>query len=122
MPDQIAFQNKNEILNNILYLLDQNGLQQKDLADYLGVSRTVITQWKKHQTDTYLKYIDKIAEFLDVSKNDLLNPDISILDESVLTPEEISLIKYYRSLDIPELKKVAMQTMSFLATVKKISN
>lgn len=121
MSSQIPFQNKNEILNNILYLLEQNGLQQKDLANYLGVSRTVITQWKKHQTDTYLKYIDKIAAFLDVSKNDLLNPDICILDESVLTPEEILLVKYYRSLEIPEIKKIVMQMMSFLSTIEKIS-
>lgn len=40
----------------------------KALADYLGVSPNVITNWKNGSNHSYRKYIKQIAEFYGVSE------------------------------------------------------
>lgn len=60
------------VLDRISNLLKEQGKKQKDLTDYLGVSKNIFTNWKAGASKSYLKYIDKIAEFFDVSADYLL--------------------------------------------------
>ena len=105
MSKPIPIQDGNEILNNIFYLLNTKGVRQKDLADYLGISRNSITQWKTKKTSSYLKYIDKIASYFNVTSQELLNPIKENMYESLLSPEEIQIIQQYRSLNNERIKK-----------------
>lgn len=56
-----------EILDKISVLMKERRLKQKDLTDYLGVSKNVFTEWKSGRATSYMKYLPQIAEFLGVS-------------------------------------------------------
>ena len=61
-----------DVLIRILTLLDEKNLQQKDLSDYLGLSKNTITGWKNGNNRSYKKYLPQIAEFFGVSVDCLL--------------------------------------------------
>lgn len=58
--------------DRILKLLDEQGKKQKELTDYLGISKNSFTDWKSGRIKSYTKHISKIAEFLGVSSDYLL--------------------------------------------------
>ena len=60
------------ILNNISRLLEEKGLKQKDLTDFLGISKNCFTDWKSGKSSSYNKYLPQIAEFLGVSVDYLI--------------------------------------------------
>lgn len=62
-----------DILNNILRLISDRKIQQRDLSDFLGLSKNTITGWKNGNNTSYMKYLPKIAEFFDVSVDYLLS-------------------------------------------------
>ena len=59
-------------LEKIIHLLANQNKKQKDLTDYLGVTKNTFTNWKLGVSYSYKKHIDKIAEFLGVSTDYLL--------------------------------------------------
>lgn len=64
-----------EVLPKILMLLEEKHIQQKDLSDFLGLSKNTITGWKSGNCTSYMKHLPKIAEFLNVSVEYLLGND-----------------------------------------------
>ena len=64
-----------EVLTRILALLDANNLQQKELSDYLGLSKNTITGWKNGNNNSYMKHLPKIAEFFGISVDYLLGKE-----------------------------------------------
>ena len=71
------------ILNNIIDELKKQNKKQKDLTDYLGLTKNAFTDWKGGKSQSYKKYLPQIAEFLNVSVDYLLSgenkksPDLS---------------------------------------------
>ena len=62
-----------DTLNKILSLLKEQKKTQKELMEHLGLGKTAFTGWKSGANTSYLKYISKIAEFLGVSTDYLLD-------------------------------------------------
>lgn len=60
-------------VEKIICLLKQKGAEQKDLAEFIGVSNQAVTDWKSGRTHSYKRYIDKIADYFGVSVDCLLN-------------------------------------------------
>lgn len=56
-----------EVLTRILSLLDQQKKQQKDLADFLGINKNNITDWKSGKSKSYNKYLYQIAAYLNTT-------------------------------------------------------
>ena len=54
-------------LDRILELIEQNNIKQKDLTDYLGISKNAFTNWKGGFNQSYKRYLPQIAEFFNVS-------------------------------------------------------
>lgn len=100
---------ENVVLSNILNLMKVKGVRQKDLAEFLGVSQNAITQWKMHKTKSYMKYLDRLSEYFNVSKDELLQADNKQIFESYLSKDEQQIIKQYRLLT-PNLKRT-VQTL-----------
>ena len=70
--------NKDNVKNKLEYLLNKKGKSQTDLANYLGVDLSTITAWKKRNSISK-RYISKVAEFLGVSTDYLLNDNTQII-------------------------------------------
>ena len=60
------------IINNLLNLLEQSNINQKELCTYLGVGTSTVSNWKTRGSDPPAKYIIPICEFLKVSPEYLL--------------------------------------------------
>lgn len=58
-----------EMLGRILECMGPTHGAGKALADYLGISPNVITNWKNGSNRSYRKYIRQIAEFYGVSED-----------------------------------------------------
>lgn len=56
----------------ITMLLKEQGKTQKELTDYLGITKNAFTDWKSGRIKSYTKHLDKIAEFFNVSVDYLL--------------------------------------------------
>lgn len=64
-------------LNKIVSLLGEQKKTQKDLTDHIGLSKNAFTKWKNGENESYIKHINEIARFFDVSTDYLLgNTDI----------------------------------------------
>lgn len=61
-----------EVLTNIINLLKLNKKKQRDLTDYLGISKNAFTNWKNGDNASYKKHLPQIAEFFGVSVDTLL--------------------------------------------------
>ena len=60
------------ISQRIFEELKKQGKKQKDLADYIGLSTSAVSDWKKKGTNPSAEYISAIADFLEVSTDYLL--------------------------------------------------
>lgn len=89
--------------NKIDALLKEQGKKQKDLTDFLGVSKNRYTDWKNGRIKSYIKYIPQIADFLNVSADYLLSSASTEEDHLLLSEHEKILIKAYRA--EPDIQK-----------------
>lgn len=64
-------------LDNIIALLKLQNKKQKDLTDYLGISKNTFTDWKAGRMKSYQRYLPEIAEFFGVSVDCLLGREQS---------------------------------------------
>ena len=82
-------QDINEIIaNNISDLLDRSGKTQLDLAEFMNVSQATVSNWCKGAKLPRMDKIDRICEFFNVSRSDLME-DLSITQNK--TPEPTSV-------------------------------
>lgn len=103
----------NDVLINIMNLMESKGVRQVDLANYLGLSRNAITQWKMNVSKSYMNYLDELSIYFGVTRDELLRPNINNDTEFHVTREEQSIIEDYRLL--PRNRKLLIaQLLSFL--------
>jgi len=76
------------ILDNIIACMNYKKIDQKELCNYLGVNPQMFTNWKNRSSNSYMKRLNKIAEFLDISVDHLMGKVIisqaSELEEKLL--------------------------------------
>ena len=56
-----------ETVKRIITRMKEVGLDQKTLAQKIGVRQPTITEWKTGFTSSYTKYLPQLAEVLDTS-------------------------------------------------------
>lgn len=77
-----------DILNRILECMGPQHGAGKELADHLGISPNVITNWKNGSNKSYRKYIKEIAKKYNVSVDYLLGKEEQKEKEPDLTDED----------------------------------
>lgn len=85
-------------IDKIIDLLKQNKTPQQELADYLGINKSVISAWKSGDNKSYNKYIPQIAQFFNVPTSyfyDTLYPESGNIES--LTTSSSYMIPVYRS-------------------------
>lgn len=114
-----------EIIDRIVMLLNEKGVEQKALAEYLGVHPQVITEWKGGRKKSYMRYIDKIAAFFEVSTDYILGNDPiknrSTFDNAELNVELETLINDILNLPPSQMEKVR-DYVDFLMSQRKFSD
>lgn len=79
-------------IERIFDTMDKKNIKQIELADYLNISKTAISEWKKGNSKSYNKYIDKIAEFLHVTTDYLLGNDLIQIPQIDLEEDTIMIL------------------------------
>lgn len=80
----------------IFNLLKQKGIQQKDFAEAIGVTKHKVSEWKARKTKSYDKHYNEIASYLGVSIDYLLGNEQKnrpSSEEESLSSEAIKLSK-----------------------------
>ena len=85
-------------LDKILNLLNKQKKTQKELTDYLSISKATFSQWKSNENKSYMKHLPKIAVFLGVSVDSLLDAEQVVAQVAfTLTEHEKRLVAAYRN-------------------------
>lgn len=90
-------------IDKIIKQLNLIGKTQKDLTDYLGLDKSTFSSWKSHKSKSYLKYIQKIAAFLGVTVESLLNNN----ETETFSDEYIILSRQMKKMTPEQLKQLS---------------
>lgn len=108
-----------DTLDKILLLIKQRGLKQKNLADELGLKDTVVSDWKKGKSKSYLKYIYQIADFLGTTPEYLLGKtDNGIIPNPSLSSSQLELLNKFDQLSTDQQKDV-LQYVEFIISKRE---
>lgn len=66
------------IVDKIIELMNQKKITQKQLTDFLGVDKSIFSQWKSGKNQSYMKYTSQIADFLGVQEYYLTSDDLKL--------------------------------------------
>lgn len=114
------------IIDKISCLLKESNYTQSDLLNYIGITRkATFSDWKSGRSVSYNRYIDKIAEFFNVSVNYFYEDD----DSYALLKDELELISTYRNLTehgkkqvinyVNKVNDMETNTDFFIPTIKR---
>lgn len=54
-------------LERILKLISEKGITEKQVLIDMGLNKSTLSDWKKGTTKSYMRYIDKIADYFIVA-------------------------------------------------------
>ncbi len=95
------------VLSNILKEMQKQNKSQKELTDYLDVSKSTFTDWKSGKSKSFMKHLPQIAEFFQVSVDFLTDQkNKTAPSEQSLSPKQQLLFDIVADLTDDELKKV----------------
>lgn len=98
-----------EILNRIINTMKEQNIKPKDLCAYLGLNQQQFTNWKNGNNKSYTKYMNKIAEFLNVSITYLYGIDETLPTTPVidfeLSEEEKDILMLFHNLNDEQKSK-----------------
>ncbi|MBG9981714.1 LexA family transcriptional regulator [Aerococcaceae bacterium DSM 111020] len=86
----------NYFANNLKYLRERRGLEQKDISDMLGLkSPTSVTNWERGTNLARSGHLSDLANYFGVTLHDLMNKDLSnnestILDDIISVTNELT--------------------------------
>lgn len=111
---------------NLGVYLSLRNYSQKNLAKYLGVSGTTVTNWIKGYKMPRMDKIDKICQFLSIDRNQLLSDkitsnsqmEINSLPENSLSLDEKKLVYNYRKLDNTDKAEIRGEIKGLLKSDK----
>jgi len=106
------------ILNRILATMQEKGVNQQDVARHLGLGNEIFTRWKYENGKSYIKYLEKIAEYLGVSRKYLMEGIEVVSEDEKLTKKEQKLLATFRTLKKAEQDMFLRQIIGFSMTTE----
>lgn len=99
------------ICERMFKIMNEKGIKAVQLADKLGITQSVITNWKKRNTNPPIEYTINICELLGVSVYTLLG-----VEKKELNTKEEELLEYFRKCNTDNQKIIisAAKTMQQL--------
>lgn len=105
--------NKETFSRNLSYYLQHYGVDQKEVAEYVGVAPSTFNEWVKAKKYPRIDKIEKLANYFGILKSDLIeekkqkNPP----KEPKLSEGEKVLLSKFRKLS-PEKQEALIQLLS----------
>lgn len=97
-----------QVFERIERLLDDHGKSQQNLLAVLGMNRSTYSNWKLGKSKSYLKHIDEIAGFLEVSPGYLLRGIEDGPEEGTKAAVEDEMLRVFRKLS-PKKQECVIQ-------------
>ena len=97
--------NKEIFSANLVFYLEKKQVMQKDLAKYLGVSQSSITDWIKKRTYPRMDKLQLTAQFFGIEITDLVEPRNKVsatTNKTVSDKEQLVLDLFHK---VPDEKK-----------------
>ena len=104
------------VLNRILETMKEKGVNQQDVTQYLGLGNGAFTKWKYDNGKSYLKHLNRIAEYLGVSRTYLLQGINEVVKDEKLSQKEQKLVEVFRELKKAEQDMFLRQIIGFRMT------
>jgi len=106
-----------EVLERIIELKDKRNLSDKEFGVQSGMGEKAIDNWKRGNSASFMKRLDEIAKFFDVTTEYLLgneqkNKPAAKSDE--LSPQDRKIIDLIQSLS-PEKKRIALAQLEAMS-------
>lgn len=105
-----------DVVDKILKLLQETNTEQKQLTAYLGVSPQTVSDWKSGKTKSYMKHLDRIAEYFNVSTDYLLGQKSEI--DKQLDGVDFALLSETENLTMEQKEDV----LKYIRFIKADSN
>lgn len=86
-------------LDIILFELRKQKKTQAALAEYLGMTKNAVSEWKSGRNSAYKKYLPEIAQFLGVSMSYLANEETQ---NNEITDNDIKRVLFNGSEEITD--------------------
>ena len=112
--------NESPILYRITDLLIQKGISQRQLTEHLGLKKGAYTAWKANSSDSFIRYIDEIAKYLDVNPTYLLRgsgEQIALEDKTVF--DEQTALKELTELFQMSSENEKQQILSYARNLRR---
>jgi len=71
------------LLKNILRVKDNKGITDQQFQKDLGLYASAVSEWKNGKSKSYEKHLVKIADYLEVSVDSLLEKPVAPLDNQL---------------------------------------
>lgn len=83
-----------DTIERIFERVDQKYKEQRDFAKDIGVTASVVSQWRNYKSTSYNKYLPQIASVLGTSVEYLLTgTDRTENHNSILPPEDVQILR-----------------------------
>ena len=105
-----------DTLTKILGIMKEQRVSQQEICRYLNLTKQTFSDWKSGKSESYLKYLPQIAEYLDVSVDYLLGKTPSPEREDI--PEDEKRLRDLLSQMSEEQLKTAYKIISAIADEK----
>ena len=90
-------------LDKITKLLKDRNIEQRELAAYLGISAAIVSEWKSGKTQSYKKYLAKIAEFFNVPYDYFTNDSV---EQPIYDSTSYDMLTAFNKLSLADKSKV----------------
>lgn len=97
--------------------MKEQRVSQQEICQYLNLTKQTFSEWKAGRSESYLKYLPQIAEYLDVSVDYLLGKTPSPERENI--PEDEKRLRELLSQMSEEQLQTALKIISAIAEEKK---
>lgn len=95
-------------------LLDKKGLKNADVAKATGISNMTLSDWKRGKSVPKYKNMQKIAEFLNVSTDYLLNGNDTRIDAPEFSDDQFEVLNIYAQLNDKQKEAVLSMLRSMI--------
>jgi transcriptional regulator with XRE-family HTH domain len=115
---------KHELTNDPIVLriiqeLNMQGKTGKELEREVGISNGMLTKWKYQGSKSYMNYIGKIADFLNVTAEYLQGIPEKQKSDMELNAVEVKLIRMFRKMGSGE-RKCMLQSAEYFANSSEL--